>query len=90
MTEDSLALHMIPGRARQPRELVQASWVATMVIWDPFDLQSRYSESWFVPIEVLHEIVTGNPGVVQVLDVNILRSDLPCFFEVGLVWIGMD
>ena len=72
-----------------------------MDIWDPFDLQSRYSESWFVPIEVLHEIVTGNPDVVQVcidrcgdieqvLDVNILRSDPPCFFEVGLFWIGMD
>ena len=64
-----------------------------MAIQELFNPRSQHNQSGFVPIEVLHEITTGIPGVAQtrvsrcedirqVLDIRILRDDPSGFLEV--------
>ena len=70
-----------------------------MIIREAFDLLLQNRESFLVPEEVLHEIGTSVPNVIrvgvdrrenieQVLDIDVLRRDPLCFFEVGLVRIN--
>jgi hypothetical protein len=67
-----------------------------MVVCKGFNLRPQNSVSWFVPNEVLHDMITDIPGVAvglvdvcgcvgRVLNVHVLQNIPPRLFEPGLV-----